>query len=442
MKRLLHRLLPRATFQFYHWSLARCGAMRYRHPSRRLIVIGVTGTKGKSTTVTLISRVLEQAGYTVGVIATTHFKIGSHEWVNDTKQTMPGRWRLQRLLRDMVSQGCRYAIVETSSEGIAQFRSAGIEYDIAVFTNLSPEHIESHGSFEQYRDAKLTLFRSLMSHMHKRLNGSIVPKVIVANADDQEIDLFLEPRADRRYTYSLQPEQPTPAESDVHTCAHQIKLMHDHTEFVIDNQLFRTWMLGRLNVSNCLAALSVGLSQGVSLPVIKEALEANVQIPGRLEEIATHRDIRIFVDYAHEPASLEAVYQAIQALQPKRIIAVLGSQGGGRDKAKRPIMGRLAGQYADYVIVTNEDPYDEDPQQIIEDVIAGAIAAGKRRDDSCFAIRERRAALQAALDLAQSGDIIIVTGKGSETVMAVAGGRLIPWDDRATLRELLSTHVD
>lgn len=437
MKQVLHRVLPKSLFQLYHWSLARIAAARYRHPSRRLIVIGVTGTKGKSTTVTLISRVLEQAGYTIGVIATTHFKIGKREWVNETKQTMPGRFRLQRLLQDMVYRGCHYAIIETSSEGIAQFRSAGIEYDIAVFTNISPEHIESHGSFEKYRDAKLTLFRSLMTTLHKRINGSIIPKVIVANADDPAVGLFLEPRADRRYTYSLELEHEPPSESDIHTSAHHIKLMHDHTEFVIDHQLFRTWMLGRFNVSNCLAALSIGLSQGVALPVIKEALESDVQIPGRLEEIPNHRDIRVFVDYAHEPASLEAVYQVVMALKPKRLIAVLGSQGGGRDTAKRPIMGRLAGQYADYVIITNEDPYDEDPHQIIDDVAAGAIESGKQLDTNCFKILDRRTALGAALNLAQAGDIVIATGKGSETVMAVEGGRLIPWDDREALRELL-----
>ncbi len=409
----------------------------YRRPSRRLIVIGVTGTKGKSTTVALISRILENAGHTVGVIATTHFKIGEHEWVNETKQTMPGRFRLQQLLREMVAYGCQYAIVETSSEGIAQFRSAGIDYDVAVFTNLSPEHIESHGSYERYRDAKLALFRSLMQHPHKQLNGSIIPKVAAINADDGEASLFLNIPVDRTFTYSLEPERPEPPASDVHTIGHHIKLLHDHTEFVIDHQLFRTWMLGRFNVANCLAALSVGLSQQVSLPLIKEALEANVQIPGRLEEIANDRHIRVFVDYAHEPASLEAAYQAITALAPKRIIAVLGSQGGGRDQAKRPIMGRLAAQYADCVIVTNEDPYDEDPQRIIDAVAAGAVAGGKTLDNNCYKILDRKKALAAALDLAKPGDVVIATGKGSETVMAVAGGKLVPWDDREAIADLL-----
>ncbi|MFZ6036527.1 MAG: Mur ligase family protein [Patescibacteria group bacterium] len=437
MKRLIRKFIPKFLLQTYHWCLASMGAWWYRYPSRRLIVIGVTGTKGKSTTVTLISRILEQAGNTVGVVATTHFKIGSREWVNQTKQTMPGRFRLQQLLREMVWCGCRYVVVETSSEGIAQFRHVGIDYDLAVFTNLSPEHIESHGSFERYRDAKLRLFQRLSTLPTKVIAGERIPKMIVVNADDPEADRFLSADADRRFTYSLRPDQPVPQQSDMHVIAERVAAYAHHTEFVLNHQLFRVWLLGTFNVYNILAAACVGAACGISWNQIREAVEQNVQIPGRLEEISNLRRIRIFVDYAHEPASLESVYRAMKPLHAKHLIVVLGSQGGGRDRAKRPVMGTLAGTYADYVIVTNEDPYDEDPQHIIDDVMAGVITAGKIRDQNCWAIPDRRAALSAALKLAQAGDVVLVTGKGSETVMAVSGGRLIPWDDRQAIRDIL-----
>ncbi|MBI5037599.1 MAG: UDP-N-acetylmuramoyl-L-alanyl-D-glutamate--2,6-diaminopimelate ligase [Candidatus Kerfeldbacteria bacterium] len=438
IKTIIRGLLPHSILDAYHLAMAHLGAWWYRHPSRQLIVIGVTGTKGKSTTVALITRVLEQAGFAVGVIATTHFKINDREWVNETKQTMPGRMRLQRLLREMVRSGCRYAIIETSSEGLAQHRQVSIEYDVAVFTNLSPEHIESHGSFEQYRDAKLLLFRSLAQHKNKWIAGERISKVIVVNGDDGEAVRFLEPRADLHYAFSMHADQPIAARVDSFVLAHQVRLFDDHSEFIIDHQLFRPWLIGAHNVANCIAATSVGVSQHIPIGIISEALGQNVQIPGRMEEIPNDRDVRIFVDYAHEPASLEAIYRAAQLLKPKRLIAVLGSQGGGRDKAKRPVLGRLAGQYAHCVIVTNEDPYDENPQDIIDEVAAGAMEAGKRLDIDCWKIIDRERALKAALDLATAGDMILVTGKGSETVMAVAGGKLVPWDDRTALKKLLS----
>ena len=425
MKTFLKKITPKFLIKCYHFSLAKLGAIWYGHPSRKMIVIGVTGTKGKSTVVNLIATILEEAGHKVGLTSTIGFKIADREWVNDTKQTMQGRFRLQQLLADMARAGCRYAVIETSSEGIAQYRHVGIDYDIAVFTNLSPEHIESHGSFANYKNAKSKLFSGLQTSFRKTINGQPVKKVMVANADDEQAAYFLKFSADEKITVGLHPGRGT-------LYASQIVATDHGTNFKVNNESVQLKLLGEFNVYNALLAMAVGQSQGVEFSVMKKALEKVSGLPGRMEEIKNNKGFRIFVDYAHEPASLEAVYKTVKSFQPKKIIAVLGSQGGGRDKAKRPVLGRLAGQYADYIIVTNEDPYDEDPQKIIDDVANGVQHGLVEK------ILDRREAIQKALSLAQKGDVVIITGKGSETVMALSGGRKISWDDRDVVRESLS----
>ncbi len=425
MKALLKKITPKFLIKCYHFTLAKLGAWLYGHPSQKMIVIGVTGTKGKSTVVNLAAKILEGAGYKVGLTSTIGFKIADKEWANDTKQTMQGRFRLQQLLSQMVKAGCRYAVIETSSEGIAQYRQVGIDYDIAVFTNLSPEHIESHGSFENYKLAKAKLFSGLQSSFHKTIDSRPVKKIIIANADDKLAEYFLQFPADEKITVSLRPNGGT-------LCAAQIMVTDHGTNFKVNNESVQLRLLGEFNVVNALLALAVGQSQGIEFSVMKKTLENVRSLPGRMEEIKNNKRFRVFVDYAHEPASLEAVYKTVKSFRPNKIIAVLGSQGGGRDKAKRPVLGKLAGQYADYVIVTNEDPYDEDPQQIIDEVAGGSQQAVEK-------ILDRKEAIQRALSLAQAGDIVIITGKGSETVMAVDGGKKIPWDDRAVVRSILGS---
>lgn len=434
MKALIKKITPKFLIKCYHFTLVKLGAFWYGHPSRKMVVIGVTGTKGKSTVVNLIAKILEEAGYKVGLTSTINFKIADKEWVNDTKQTMQGRFKLQQLLSQMVKAGCRYAVIETSSEGIAQYRHIGIDYDVVVFTNLSPEHIESHGSYEKYREAKMKLFRALYSSFHKKINGQLIRKVAVVNADDPEASLFFNCKADEKWGVSLKAKYLVADPSLQIVVASEVAADGRGTSFQVNNEVVQLKLLGEFNVYNALLAMAVGQSQGIALSVMKKALEHVTGLPGRMEEIKNDRGFRVFVDYAHEPASLEAVYKTSKSFKPNRIIAVLGSQGGGRDKAKRPTLGKLAGQYADYVIVTNEDPYDEDPQQIIDDVARGALPVARCPVEK---ILDRREAIQKALSVAKRGDIVIITGKGSETVMAVAGGKKIHWDDREVARALL-----
>ncbi len=432
MKAIIKKFIPKPLLSWYHLALAHIGAELYGFPSRKMIVIGVTGTKGKSTTAYLIAKVLESAGHKVGLTTTVLFKIAEREWTNDLKQTMPGRFRLQKMLKQMVKAGCRYAVIETSSEGISQHRHVGIDYDIAVFTNLSPEHIESHGSFENYRRAKLTLFKELSQGGQKIIAGQPVKKVVIANGDDPEGVKFLAATSDSQWAYGLHLHMPRLTEHVSVVFGEQVKTGESGSEFAVNHVLFKLPLLGKFNVYNALASIAVGLSQQIDLGHMKAALEQVHGLPGRMEEIKNEKGFRIFVDYAHEPASLEAVYQTVQSFHPKKIIAVLGSQGGGRDKAKRPVLGRLAGEYADHVIVTNEDPYDEDPQVIMDAVAAGAEKVGKAKVEK---ILDRKQALERAVELAQTGDVVIVTGKGGETKMAVSRGRLIDWSDRNIIEQ-------
>lgn len=434
MKQFIKKFIPKSLLNWYHLALAHIGAELYGFPSRKMIVIGVTGTKGKSTTAYLIAKVLESAGYKVGLTTTVLFKIGEREWSNDLKQTMPGRFRLQKMLQQMVKAGCRYAVIETSSEGISQHRQVGIDYDIAVFTNLSPEHIESHGSFENYRAAKLSLFKELPHSFHKVIDGRPVKKIVVANSDDAEGAKFLGAAADDQWAYGLHLDTPLLSDDVEVVFGEQVKTGESGSEFAVNHVLFRLPLLGKFNVYNALAAISVGLSQQIDLGHMKTALEQVHELPGRMEEIRNDKGYRVFVDYAHEPASLEAVYQTIKSFQPKKIISVLGSQGGGRDKAKRPILGKLAAEYTDHIIITNEDPYDEDPQVIIDEVADGALRVARGTVEK---ILDRKQALKRSIELAQPGDIVIVTGKGGETKMALKNGKLVDWSDNKIIGELL-----
>lgn len=442
IKKFLKKILPQKVILFYHKVLAVLAAVFYNFPSNKMIVIGVTGTKGKTATCIFISKILEEAGYKVGMTTTALFKIGEKEWLNSTKQTMQGRFELQRLLYQMVREKCEYAVIETSSEGIAQFRHLGINYDVAVFTSLSPEHIEAHGSFENYRKAKEKLFQKLAESKKKMIKGKIVEKIIVANLDDKYVNYFLKYPADKKYCYSINPQIHQSRECQEILIGRNIQSSLTGVKFDLKNFSFNLKVLGEFNVYNALAALAVADSQGIKIAEAKKALEKITFLPGRMEIINQGQDFTVIVDYAHEPKSLESVYRTILKIKKPtaRIISLLGSQGGGRDKAKRAILGKLAGQYADYVIVTNEDPYDEDPWQIIKQVGEGVLSCQiKPKDEgkNFWQILDRKEAIKKALSLAQKDDIVILTGKGCEQCIVSKNNKKIPWDERKVVRDLI-----
>jgi UDP-N-acetylmuramoyl-L-alanyl-D-glutamate--2,6-diaminopimelate ligase len=385
-KKLIKKFIPSFLLSWYHFKLAFLGALLYGFPSLKITVIGVTGTDGKSTTVSLIAKVLEEAGYKTALMSSISFKIGEKELANKLKMTMPGRFVIQKFLSQAAKEGCEYAVLEVSSEGIKQHRHRFIDFAAAVFTNLSPEHIESHGGFENYKKAKGKLFQSAKN-------------IHIINIDDKNSDYFLQFPAKRKYAYGLE-------KGDVNNRDLQLKLQ----------------LIGDFNIYNALAAICVGLSQGISLEICKRAVEKAKGIPGRME-IVISEPFKVIVDYAVTPNALEKAYLAVK---PK--ICVLGSCGGGRDKWKRKVLGEIAGKYCDEVIITNEDPYDENPMEIIEQVANGVGKIAKK-------ILDRREAIREALRLAKPGDAVIITGKGCEPWICAAGGKKIPWDDRQVARE-------
>lgn len=431
---MLHRLkslVPPGWLIPYHRALSWLAAFWYGHPSEKMMVIGVTGTNGKTTTSYLISKALEASGFPTGCTTTALFKIGQREWLNDTKMTMLGRFRLQRLLREMVDAGCRYVVVETSSQGILQHRHRDINYDVAVFTNLTPEHIEAHGGFENYKRAKLNLFRHVATSPRKMLNGKIVPKIAVLNADDPHAEAFALRGFEETVRFAVH-RMSADYRAERNPSGPGFFLHHASHTIPVELQL-----PGQVNVSNAMAALAVAGSLEVPLEGAVQHLENVRIVPGRFEQIDAGQPWSVIVDYAPEPASLERLYETVQDLPHRKIIHVLGSAGGGRDVARRPILGKMAGERADVVIVTNEDPYDDDPREIMQQVASGAQSAGKREGVDLFIIEDRRDAIREAMRRAQPGDMVLMTGKGCEQAIMIANGKRIPWDEREVAREAI-----
>ena len=425
IKKIIKMITPKCILKSYYKTLSLLGSSFYGKPTNKIKVIGVTGTNGKSTVVSMISFLLEKEGYKVGSTSTVGFKIGNKEWLNGKKMTMIGRFALQKILNKMVKENCDYAVIETSSEGIKQYRHLGINYDVAVFTNLTPEHLEAHGGFENYKKAKLKLFR----HLTQKPQKPDVPKIIVANKDDRYFEEFINYRADQKISFSINEES--------NFQAHNIKFEDFSTNFSLRGINFEVDVLGEFNVYNILTALAVCSSQGMNLEKMAEYLEDFEGTPGRMEFIKNKKNIKILVDYAPEIESLKQLYKALDLFTYNRLIHILGSCGGGRDKSRQPVLGEMSGNKADIVIVTNEDPYDDDPMEIINTVAQGAIEGGKTLDKDLFKIESRREAIKKALKLAQRGDLVLLTGKGAEQYICVKHGHKIPWDDRKVIRELL-----
>lgn len=431
LKKLIKKFIPKNILSIYHLFLAYLAAFVYKNPSQKMIVVGVTGTNGKTTTVNLIGQYLEFVGQKTGFASTVNFKVGTKSWLNNKKMTMLGRFQTQKLLSQMVKAGCRYAIIETSSQGIDQFRHIGINYDLIVFTNLTPEHIEAHGSFEAYRAAKEKLFKHLNRSHHKMLHGRRLPKTIISNNDDKQTERLRQFKADKFITYSFD----TPSDYR----GENLKLENGLAGFAIKGHKIKTNLIGRFNGYNVLAALTVLEILGFDLQKTKDYIAQGID--GRQEWIdppaGGGQDFKVMVDYAPEPVSLENLYQALKNISKKRLIHVLGSCGGGRDRARQPVMGQLAGETADIVIITNEDPYDDDPQEIIDNVATGAIKAGKTPDKDLFKILDRVSAIKKALELAQKDDLVLITGKGAEQYICGPNGQKIPHDDRVVVRKIL-----
>ncbi|TSC68701.1 MAG: hypothetical protein G01um101456_529 [Parcubacteria group bacterium Gr01-1014_56] len=409
MKQFLRSLLPSPILDLYHYLLATLGALVYWFPSKKLFMIAVTGTKGKSSVVELVRSILMEAGYTVATASTIRFTIGNESERNLFKMTMPGRFFLQQFLRKAVKAGCTHAVIEMTSEGAKQFRHKGVELDALVFTNLSPEHIESHGGLENYVAAKLSLAKHL-EQSPKR------PRYIIANADDEYGKQFLDTAVEHKVPFSLKDAEPYSTD-DL------------GVRFVFKKgELFSVPLPGLFNLKNILAALALGEALNIPLNVMKHALERHAPIAGRAERINLNQPFLVVVDYAHTADSLRALYETYKE---RPIVALFGSTGGGRDRGKRPAMGKVADEYASAIVLTNEDPYDEDPQKIIDEVASGIKTRSPK------VVMDRRAAIKEALSLAKPGWAVLITGKGTDPYIMGPGGTKQEWSDKKVAEEEL-----
>ncbi len=403
----------------YHLALAFLGNLIYRHPSRDITVIAVTGTKGKSTTVELVAAILRAANKKTASLSTIKFQIDNDARPNLYKMTTPGRFFVQHFLREAVDADCEYAVLEMTSEAAKQYRHRFIEFDALVFTNLSPEHIESHGSFEKYKRAKWEIARALESSKKR-------PRFVVANADNEHGNDFLSIDVERRLPYSLQDLKLY----NLHKDGAALIFKENDEEITI-----RLPIVGLFNVYNALAAITLARALDISWKDIEKALGTLSKVPGRVEHFHSARNaskkVTAVVDYAHTPDSLEKLYLAFKDV-PK--VCVLGNTGGGRDKWKRPEMATIAERHCNHIILTNEDPYDENPRKIVEEM-AMAIEDKSKLE----IIMDRRQAIKRALEVAVDGGYVLISGKGTDPYIMGANGAKQPWSDAKVVQEELQS---
>ncbi len=445
IKNIIKKIIPKNILNLRHFYYAIYGAVKYSHPSEELFVIGITGTSGKSSTIHLLRQILESAGFRVGSLSTVDFYVGGLMSLNDRKMTMLGKADIQKYLRKMVDAKCDIAILEVTSEGAVQHRHRFINFDLMILTNLYPEHIESHGSFENYKNAKLSIFKYIAhskrkkSKILKKLSlqkcfGADIEKVAVVNGNNEHSVDFIDLPFEKKVAFGRSDVDWFIAKKSVKydILAKDVQVTQHGLRFNINDERFDVEMYGEYNIMNILASIAVARTLNIDRKIIKNTVFEFKGVPGRIEFITEARKygFDIIVDYAFEPVAMKALYEVVALLTPKRIIHVFGSTGGGRDVARRFTIGEYVGQNADICIVTNEDPYDDDPQSIIDDVASAVTGVGKIRDQSLFVILDRREAIEKAVSLAREGDVILITGKGSEQKMCLPKGQMIDWDDR------------
>lgn len=431
----LKRLVPKSAVSSFHYAEALAAGFAYHHPANEMITIGIVGSKGKTTLANLLWASLSGDGSKVGLIGTANIRIGAQEELNPYHMTMPGRHYLQKTLARMKADNCRYAIMEVPSEGQAQWRHVGIQYDILIFTNVTREIMASHDySLEKLHQHNQRVFHQFAQSKPKTIHGRVQPKILIANADAEFFPTYYAHIADIKRSYSVR------TKSDYR--AQRIQSSAGGSAFVINKHAYRINIAGTINVSNATGAVATALELGKQPADIARGLLTLQSVPGRMERIEAGQDYTVIVDYAHEETGMEALMDGARDMIGKsgRIITLLGAEGGGRDEVKRPIMGKIAMQGSSFVIISNVDPYRDDPIKIIDDIAVGVEQAGGELDQSYYKIPDRREGIRQALKLARPGDIVLITGKGSEQSIIIDGVKS-PWDDRSVVREELKKLV-
>ncbi|MHB0870827.1 MAG: UDP-N-acetylmuramoyl-L-alanyl-D-glutamate--2,6-diaminopimelate ligase [Chloroflexota bacterium] len=415
-------------------ALTDLSAAFHGYPARHLLVIGVTGTDGKTTTTHLVSATLEAMGRKTGFVTTADLKVGDRVWYNDTQHTTPESVEVQGLMRQMVEEGVDYAVLESSSHALALDRLLHCEFDAAVFTNLSPEHLNFHGSMENYLRDKSRLFAFLDGSMPKGAE-----KVAVLNADDPRAPQLRAATRARAIWYGLNPQSSVLSPRDWLVTAADLRLLPGGSRFTLVTPVgsaeVETRLSGRFNVYNWLAAAAVGLSQGASLEQIRQAMALVEAVPGRMQRIVCGQPFAVVVDFAHTPQALQTVLGTLRPMTTGKLYVLFG-QAGERDPGNRAEMGRVAARDADFALFTMDDPRFEDPMEIAEQIAVGARAEGWREREEYLKIADREEAIREVFRRAGAGDTVLLAGKGHEQ-RQVIGDRLLPWNDAEAARRIL-----
>lgn len=426
--------VPYAQVSDSQMALGPLASAYYDYPSRKLVVIGVTGTDGKTTTSTLIYNILKAANIHAGMINTVSAIIGDDEVQTGLHVTTPPADEVQMYLRRMVEAGMTHCVLETTSHGLAQGRVNGVAYDVAVLTNVTHEHLDFHSTFESYRAAKGVLFKSLSRSFRK----PGVAKSAIVNGSDPNADFFLAFAADQHLTYGIDANFTVSCTSPGYDP--QYTEIDMHGPWSPDGFLVQTPLVGEFNVENILAATAAAYALGCAPEYIKAGIETMPPVPGRMERIDEGQEFLAVVDFAHTPNALRQALAAARMMiaEDRRVICVFGS-AGLRDREKRRLMAEISATLADISVFTAEDPRTEPLDQILEAMADGAIAKGGSENFTFHRVPDRGRALYLACKLARPGDMVIACGKGHEQSMCF-GAVEYAWDDREAMRAALRGH--
>ena len=418
IKRYLPRSMRQGVANNYHLLQAVAANIRFGFPARKLRVVMITGTNGKTTTAAYVGKILEAGGHRVGIISTAFYQFGDKVVPNEDNMTVIPSDRLQRMIKQIKRAKCDFLVLEATSHSLIQHRLWGIPCEVAIMTNLTQDHLDYHGSMENYAAAKAKLFAR-------------EPRFIVLNRDDQWFSYFNEYHAkEAKMDYGTDAESECRIEhAALHRTGTDIRIRIDNTVKIN----FHNRLPGKFNVYNATAAIAATYLLQIDLAKIKEGVEALESVPGRLEHVDEGQPFDVIIDYAHTPDALENVLSTVKALADNRLILVFGATGD-RDRAKRPIMGEVAVKFADRIILTDEESYSENPDVIRDDIRRGIerVGGAGKTDE----VADRKEAIKKAIQIARRGDAIIVTGMGHER-FRIIGDQRLPWNDADVARDLL-----
>jgi UDP-N-acetylmuramoyl-L-alanyl-D-glutamate--2,6-diaminopimelate ligase len=419
---------------FWHLFKGMSAAAKYGYPAKKMVCIGITGTNGKTTTTHMTEHILRTAGKKVGMMSTVEFRINGKVTPNTSKKTTMSPFKTQKFLKRCLRNKVEYVVIESSSHALHQHRLWGIPFSISALTNITHEHLDYHRTMEKYKDAKKILFHTVSRTCHRHLPQEIanIPhkQAIVLNTSDKYFQEFSKISCANKITYGFDSGDLRAHDITCTKFGSKFALHYSTDEIGIDLKI-----PGSFNIENALAATGVALACKVSLDDIKRALESFEGVPGRMETIKSPRGFEVLVDFALTPDALERLYKTIHETKPQRVIGIIGSCGD-RDKEKRPMMGKIVAQNTDVTIVTDEEPYSEDPMVIMKAVLEGAKHV-KKLDKDLFLIEDRYKAIEFAVKNAHEGDLIVLTGMGSLPSRTLNDGP-VAWDEREVVREIIS----